>query len=134
PAGGTRIDFHRDPDRFAANAVFSMDGHGLFKLTRTRLPEFVDRLLKTTGWSRNDVDVVVPHQASPLALEHMVRRCGFPASRVVNTVRDTGNLVAASLPITLDTALRSGQIQPGAKVLMIGTSAGVSIGGATLQA
>ena len=48
-AGGTGIDFHRDPERFKAGATFQMDGHGLFKLTAKHFPGFVDRLA-TEGW------------------------------------------------------------------------------------
>lgn len=134
PAGGTRYDFHAEPDSFAANAHFRMEGHGLFRLTSERLPDFVERALAASGWRTSDVDLVVPHQASPLALAHMVKRCGFPAERVVNTVAETGNLVAASIPITLQTARQQKRLTPGAKVLMVGTSAGVSFGAALLTA
>ena len=133
-AGGTRYDFHSSRDEFEENAFFKMDGHALFKLTRNKLPKFIDRLLEASGWSRSDIDVVIPHQASPLALEHMIRKCGFAREKVVSTVRDTGNLVAASIPMTLDTARRDGRIRAGDKILLIGTSAGVSLGGATLTA
>jgi 3-oxoacyl-[acyl-carrier-protein] synthase-3 len=64
----------------------------------------------------------------------MIRKCGFARDRVVSTVKETGNLVAASIPMTLDTARREGRIRTGSKVMLIGTSAGVSIGGATLEA
>ncbi|MFN4183462.1 MAG: 3-oxoacyl-ACP synthase III family protein [Hyphomonas sp.] len=134
PAGGTRYDLHTNREAFEQNAFFRMDGHALFKLTRTKLPRFIERLLDRAGWRQEEVDLVIPHQASPLALEHMIRKCGFARDRVVSTVQQTGNLVAASIPMTLDTARRKGRITPGSKVLLIGTSAGVSIGGATLEA
>ena len=131
-AGGTRFDLKTDRLAFEQNCMFRMDGHSLFRLSRKRLPHFIQRLLERSGWTVDDIDAVVPHQASPLALQHMIRRCGFHSDRVVNTIRDTGNLVAASLPITLHTAREDGRIQPGSKILMIGTSAGVSVAGMTL--
>lgn len=134
PAGGTRYDFHEDRAAFEQNAFFRMDGHALFKLTRAKMPGFVEGLLSRAGWRQGEVDLVIPHQASPLALEHMVRKCGFAREQVVSTVKETGNLVAASIPMTLDTARREGRIRPGSKILLIGTSAGVSIGGAALEA
>lgn len=133
-AGGTRFDYEAEREAFEENSVFRMDGHSLFRLSRKRVPDFIFRLLKQTGWTTDDVDVVVPHQASPLALEHMIRTCGFSADRVINTVRETGNLVAASLPITLHRAIEMGRIKAGSRILMVGTSAGISIGGATLTA
>lgn len=131
-AGGTRFDLKTDREAFEQNSMFRMDGHSLFKLSRKRLPDFTQRLLERSGWTADDIDVVVPHQASPLALQHMIKRCGFHSDRVVNTVRETGNLVAASLPITLHKAREDGRIRPGSKILMIGTSAGVSVAGMTL--
>lgn len=133
-AGGTRFDFNEDRADFEANAYFRMDGHRLFKLTRHRIAGFIAGLLASAGWQPEDVDLVIPHQASPLALQHMARSCGFLPQQIVDTVRETGNLVAASLPTTLDLALRTGRISPGARLLMIGTSAGVSVAGATLTA
>lgn len=134
PAGGTRYDLHTNREDFEANAFFRMDGHALFKLTRAKLPDFIGRLLARAGWQQDEVDLVIPHQASPLALEHMIRKCGFARERIVSTIQQTGNLVAASIPMTLDTARREGRITKASKVLLIGTSAGVSIGGVTLQA
>ncbi len=131
-AGGTRFDFATEAKQFADHSVFRMDGHNLFRLSRKRVPEFVQGLLAKSGWQVDDVDLVVPHQASPLALEHMVRRCGFAPERVVDTVRQTGNLISASLPVTLHKAREERRIGEGAKVLMVGTSAGVSVAGMTL--
>lgn len=132
-AGGTRFDFQADPETFAAHALFRMDGPELFRLSAEKLPDFIDRLLDRLGWRKSDVDLVIPHQASPLALAHMSRRCGFPSDRVFDHVADTGNLVAASLPVALSSAREAGRIEPGMKILLVGTSAGVSLGGAGLE-
>lgn len=133
-SGGTRIDFHRDPNAFAANAWFEMDGHNLYRLSLQLLPEFVERVLANTGLTAGDLDLVVPHQASPLALRHAQVRCGFRPGRVVNIVADMGNQVAASLPIALHMARTTGRIDAGMKVLLLGSSAGLSFGGAMLSA
>ena len=133
PSGGTRYDFHKSPDAFAENAYFRMNGPELFGLTAAKLPDFLDRLLAEMGWTRDEVDLVIPHQASPLALAHMARRSGFARDRVFNQVTRTGNLVAASLPVALSSARQAGRIRPGMKILMIGTSAGVSLAGAGLE-
>jgi 3-oxoacyl-[acyl-carrier-protein] synthase-3 len=132
-AGGPRFDFQAEPEEFARNAVFRMDGKALFRVTHRHFPAFVDDLLAVAGWSLGDVDMVVPHQASPLALQHMVERTGFAAGRVVNIAATYGNQIAASIPTALDVAWREGRIGPGSRVLMLGTSAGVSFGGLALE-
>jgi 3-oxoacyl-[acyl-carrier-protein] synthase III len=132
-AGGTGIDIRKDPDRFMSASFFAMNGPELFRLTAKHYPGFVQRLLDEAGWSHDDVDLVVPHQASPMALQHLVKRCGFASSRVVNAVAHYGNQVAASLPTMLHLARNSQKVFGSAKVLLLGTSAGVSFGGLAIE-
>lgn len=131
-AGGTRFDFRKEPDTFAAHSIFAMDGKMLFRLAAQHFKGFVDDLLSRAGWRQDEVDLVVPHQASPAALAHMIRQTGFAQERVVNIAAEFGNQVAASIPFTFDAAKRAGRMRPGNKVLMLGTSAGVSFGGIAL--
>lgn len=132
-AGGTRFDFQKDRDAFAAHAVFHMDGKELFRVTHRYFPGFVDELLVKAGWDREEIDLVIPHQASPLALEHMIRETGMKRDRVVDIGRTYGNQIAASLPTALDIAWREGRIRPGMRLLLLGTSAGVTFGGLALE-
>ncbi|MDP3458697.1 MAG: 3-oxoacyl-[acyl-carrier-protein] synthase III C-terminal domain-containing protein [Hyphomonas sp.] len=132
-AGGTGIDFHADPEAFSRSAYFRMDGKTLYRITAAALPGFLDRLLEASGLRRADIDLVVPHQASPHALTHIVRRGGFAPERVFDRVRTLGNQVAASIPTALCMARAEGLIRPGMRVLLIGTSAGVSLAGAILE-
>ena len=129
-AGGTRFDFHAQADAFAAHSRFNMDGKVLFRLTAQHFVPFVDALLDDAGWDKEDIAMIIPHQASPMALAHMIRQCGFDPDRVVNICAEVGNQIAASIPFALHHA--KDRLRPGDKVLMLGTSAGVSFGGAAL--
>lgn len=128
-AGGTRYDYHRSPEEFAANSTFDMDGKNLYRITFQHFEGFLQRLLARAGWAVGDVDLVLPHQASVRALAHLVDRCGFAENKVVDLMRVYGNQVAASLPVVLDHALRSGRLKTGMRAVMLGTSAGLSLGG-----
>lgn len=132
-AGGTRLRVGDDAIAFAAGARFAMDGRGLYRLTRSHLPGFVDQLLARAGRGLGDVDCIVLHQASGQALDHMVAVLGLPPERVVRMLPDVGNLVAASLPTALHHAIASGRLERGATCLLLGTGAGVSLGGAVLR-
>lgn len=132
-AGGTRFDFQSEPNLFARHTLFQMNGSELFKITLKHFPAFVEELLDLAGWNKEDVSVVVPHQASPHALQHMANHLGFDPEKIVNLAANIGNQVAASLPFTLDWARREGQACPGSRLLMLGTSAGVSFSGLALQ-
>ncbi|MBN9221435.1 MAG: ketoacyl-ACP synthase III [Mesorhizobium sp.] len=133
-AGGTRFDFHRQPEEFSRNALFQMDGKELFRVTSRHFNGFVDELLQRAGWRHEDVGLIVPHQASPFALAHMARQTGFAAEKLVDISARYGNQIAASIPFALDIARKQGRVMPGTKVLFLGTSAGVSFGGMALEA
>ncbi|WP_395645461.1 3-oxoacyl-[acyl-carrier-protein] synthase III C-terminal domain-containing protein [Terricaulis sp.] len=133
-AGGTRYDFQHEREAFTANSEFAMQGMSLYRLSSEAAPGFIARLLDKAGWRQGDVDLVVPHQASPHALAHIIKRCGFAADHVVDFVAQIGNQVAASWPIAFHMAREQGRIEPGMKLLVLGTSAGVSLGGAAMVA
>ncbi|MEL6586004.1 MAG: 3-oxoacyl-[acyl-carrier-protein] synthase III C-terminal domain-containing protein [Pseudomonadota bacterium] len=129
-AGGTRLG----QDATQADMQFTMDGRALFALTRRHFGRFVGDMLAVDGLTLDALDVIVPHQASPSALGLMAAALKVPKARLVDLSVNHGNLVAASLPVTLDHARRAGLIAPGARVLMLGTAAGVTFGAALLEA
>ncbi len=132
-AGGTRFDFRDQAEEFAAHTQFAMEGKTLYRVVAQHFEAFVDELLARAGWRKADVDLVVPHQASPLALAHLSSRTGFAADRIVDISRDFGNQIAASIPTALDVARRTGRLSRGMKILLLGTSAGVSLGGLAME-
>ncbi|TGQ13110.1 ketoacyl-ACP synthase III [Mesorhizobium sp. M4B.F.Ca.ET.215.01.1.1] len=132
-SGGTRFDFHRQPEEFARHSLFHMDGKELFRVTARHFGGFVTELLQRAGWRHADVDLVVPHQASPFALAHMARQTGFAPEKLVDISARYGNQIAASIPFALDVARRGDRIASGARLLFLGTSAGVSFGGMALE-
>ena len=129
PGGGTRFHPTRIQGEFNPLATFQMDGKAVFRLVSQHLPGFLEQLLARAGRTVEQVDWIVPHQASQLAIEHMTRRLGLKPERVINIFSDHGNQVAASLPTALDLGISDGRIRRGDCVLLLGTGAGVSIGG-----
>lgn len=132
PAGGSRYHPSRINQPFIPLTTFRMDGKGVFKLASAHLPGFVDQLLERAALTRDELDWIVPHQASSLALSHLTKRLGFHGEKVINIFAEHGNQVAASLPTTLDMAIRDGRIRRGHRLLLLGTGAGLSLGGAVL--
>ena len=132
-AGGTRLRPQDGLDAFLAGARFRMDGPGVFKATARRFPEFAERLLGAAGVRTSDIDLIVPHQASAAALEHLRRALPGAGDRVVDIFSDHGNQIAASLPSALHAAIATGRLQRGDVALLVGTAAGVSLGGAVIR-
>jgi len=133
PAGGSRYHPTRTNQPFDELTKFRMDGKGVFKLAAAHLPAFVERLLKRAKLTRDQLDWIVPHQASQLAISHLSKRLGFAHNKMINIFAEHGNQVAASLPMALDIAIRDGRIQRGHRLLLLGAGAGLSLGGVVLE-
>jgi 3-oxoacyl-[acyl-carrier-protein] synthase III len=121
------------PVDYLTLAQFRMDGQAVFHLVARHLDEFVDALVRGAGLGRDDLTLVIPHQASHLGLRYLTRRLGFARDRVVNIYADHGNQVSASLPSALHAAIRGGRLRRGDTALLLGSGAGVSLGGIVLR-
>jgi 3-oxoacyl-[acyl-carrier-protein] synthase-3 len=128
-AGGTKIPpmlYRADeaPERY----LFKMDGPQAFKITADLMPGMLDRFLSETGLGLSDFKMIVPHQASGHALTLMRRRLQIDKDRWMMTFAQTGNMIAASIPYALHEAIKQNKIKRGDRVLLMGTSAGFSMG------
>ena len=108
--------------------LFEMDGRAVFKRSAATLPPFLEGMLAKAGLRLDAIDLVIPHQASPGALELMRRRLGLAPERWMTIAQDLGNTVAASIPLALDAAIAQGRLRRGDTALLLGTSAGFSVG------
>jgi 3-oxoacyl-[acyl-carrier-protein] synthase-3 len=131
PGGGMRRH-PSDPATRPEDNFFTMQGPRLFKMARHRVGDLVGDLLGQCGLGADDVDWVIPHQASGPALEALPK-LGFPQERIVNIIADYGNCIAASIPMALAHADHTGRLLRGDRVLLLGTGAGLSIAGALLR-
>lgn len=130
-SGGSR--FHRRGFPEHSEALFEMRGKALFALVGRHLPEFVDDLLAEAGVSRQELKLLIPHQASRQALDHVAAMLGFSDGRMVDVFGEFGNQVGASLPTALHFAIHRHGLQRGDKALLLGSGAGVSIGGIVFE-
>jgi 3-oxoacyl-[acyl-carrier-protein] synthase-3 len=130
--GGTRVHSRNfsvnSTEQDDARFLFSMDGRKVFKQASEHLPAFAAKLEELTGLNLKDYDYVVPHQASASAMDLMRRKLGIPVEKFANIVEQYGNMIAASIPLALSLGIESGKVKRGSNVLLLGTSAGFSIG------
>jgi 3-oxoacyl-[acyl-carrier-protein] synthase-3 len=133
PAGGSRYHPRRGLNEpFDPLTVFHMEGKAVFKLASAALPDFTSKLLADAGVRMKDLAAVVPHQASQLALTHLSRRLDISSGQLVDIFADYGNQVAASLPTALHLSLSNGRVRRGDTILLLGTGAGLTMGGMVL--
>ena len=126
-SGGSR--YHRRGIPEHSEALFEMRGRPLFALVARELPAFVEGLLAAAGVAREEIDLLIPHQASRQALDHGAKLLGFDDGRMIDVFGEFGNQVAASLPTALHFAIHRGRLRRGEKALLLGTGAGVTLGG-----
>jgi 3-oxoacyl-[acyl-carrier-protein] synthase-3 len=130
--GGGVTKFPNAPDTSHEDNRFHMSGTRLFRAAMINIPPMIERLFQQTGLGVKDIDLVVPHQPSRPGIESL-QRWGFPKEKVVDIISEYGNCIAASMPMALATAHADRRLRRGAKVLLIGTGAGMSIGTAILE-
>ncbi|PZU45212.1 MAG: 3-oxoacyl-ACP synthase [Sphingomonas sp.] len=111
-----------------------MKGREVFRHAVANLAAVTFEVLEDAGLSAQDVDWIVPHQANARILEATARKLGLPMERVIMTVSGHANTSAASVPLALDAAVRSGRIKPGDLCLLEAMGGGFTWGAVLLRA
>ena len=124
--GGGTNKHPQDPETSLADNLFTMDGPAVYKIARKEVYRMMLKTMKTTRLKREDVDWVIPHQASGKAVDAYISTGGFAKEKVVSIISEFGNCVAASVPMAFATAVQDGRIKRGNLLLFIGTGAGLS--------
>ena len=130
--GGTNLHPHDEETNFADN-LFSMNGPMIYKMARKTVYNQIQLDLKNNNLKVDDINLVIPHQASGLAIKAYSKYGGFKESKVVNILAKTGNCVAASLPLALAIAYEENRIKRGDLIYFIGTGAGLSVASCLLR-
>jgi 3-oxoacyl-[acyl-carrier-protein] synthase-3 len=90
-----------------------MDGRNVFKNASERMPEAVRVALSHNGLNVDDIALLIPHQANDRISQMVAHSLKIPLEKVARNIDRYGNTTAASIPIALDEAARSGRIKPG---------------------
>ncbi len=133
PGAGSRLPPDRHDGDYRDVCTFRMDGKRLYRAAAEHFDRFVGALLDDAGMTLAQIDRVIPHQASELGMAHIFRRIALPRERIENIFAEHGNQVAASLPTALHHARQRGTLRAGNTALLIGTAAGVTLGGVVLR-
>jgi 3-oxoacyl-[acyl-carrier-protein] synthase-3 len=141
PAGGAR-----QPHSTATSAE-STDGNGnrrsleqihmkgmeVLAFAQREVPSAVHLLLRREGITVADLDLVVFHQASQVALDYLGRALRIPPHKLYSNIDRVGNTVSASLPIALRDAETEDKLHHGDRVLLVGFGVGLSWGACLIR-
>ena len=113
--------------------LLKMDGQAVFKLAVGVLDSAARAALSKAGRTEADIDWLIPHQANLRIMQGTAKKLKLPLDKVVVTVDQHGNTSAASIPLALDTAVRSGKIAKGDTLMLEGVGGGFTWGAVLLD-
>lgn len=132
PGGGTKMGTtHQTIDD--RQHFFKMKGNELFKVAVRSMADISAEMLTKCGYTVDDVDIVIPHQANQRITDAVASRLNVPEEKVYSNIAEHGNTSSASIPIAMDECIQSGRIKEGSLVLLTAFGGGVTWGGTVLR-
>jgi 3-oxoacyl-[acyl-carrier-protein] synthase III len=132
PGGGTKLGTtHETIDN--GMHFFKMKGNELFKVAVRSMADISAEMLEKAGYTVDDIDLVIPHQANQRITDAVASRLGVPEEKVYSNIAEHGNTSSASIPIALDECMQDGKIKEGDLVLLTAFGGGVTWGGTVIR-
>ena len=132
PVGGTRTPLTKE-NIDKGDQYIKMEGNEVFKSAVRSMGDAATRALKEANISAEQIDLLIPHQANIRIIEATAKRLKLPMEKVFVNIDKYGNTSAASIPIALDEARKSGRIKPGDITLLVAFGAGFTWGSAVIR-
>jgi 3-oxoacyl-[acyl-carrier-protein] synthase-3 len=127
PAGGSRIP--ASPESVEKNLHYiSMAGGEVFKFAVRVMNSATEAVLEKSGVRKEEIDLLVPHQANKRIIDAAIQRFGLSEDKVVINLDRYGNMSSASIPVALDEAVEEGRLKEGDNVVLVGFGGGLTWG------
>ena len=110
-----------------------MNGNFVFKHAVVRFPEVITEALEANNYTKDDIDLLIPHQANLRISQFVQRKMELPEDKVFNNIMSKGNTTAASIPIALSEAWEQGKIKDGDLVCLAAFGSGFTWASALIR-
>lgn len=117
----------------AGDQYIRMNGREVYRFVVSSCVEMLEEALKSNDLSPEDIDLFIPHQANAVMLEFVKKKVGLTNARMFINIDKYGNTSSASIPMALHDAVRSGEVEKGQLVLLMGFGGGLSSGYAIIR-
>jgi 3-oxoacyl-[acyl-carrier-protein] synthase-3 len=125
PAGGSRQP--TSAETVAGRLHFiHMNGNEVYKFAVKVMGESANKALENANLTAADITYLVPHQANIRIIQAAAKRLGLPMEKVIVNVDKYGNTSAASIPLALDEAVKSGRVKNGDVLVLVGFGGGLT--------
>jgi len=125
PAGGSRMPATKETVERNLHSIF-MDGGEVFKFAVKIMANASFEALQRANIQKEDLDLLIPHQANIRIIESAAKRLELPPEKVFVNLHKFGNMSAASIPVALDEASAIGKLKKGNTVLLVAFGAGLT--------
>ena len=112
----------------AAETKPFMNGNQVFRHAVQRFPEVTLEILQQNGYAKEDLNLLIPHQANLRITRYIQEQLGLPDEKIVSNIERFGNTTAASIPIALSEANREGRLKPNDLVCLTAFGSGFTWG------
>ena len=112
----------------SGDVVPIVEGRKVYALAVTFMPQVTLEILERNGLTRDDLDLVIMHQANLRINEGVQKRLDLPDEKVFNNIQNYGNTTAGTIPIAFHEALEQGRAKPGDLVCFVGLGSGLNWG------
>ena len=124
---------HVSGGQVLGSPLLTMDGQAVFKLAVGVLDSAARAVLAKANLTASDIDWLIPHQANIRIMHSTARKLRIPLEKLIVTVDQHGNTSAASIPLALDEAVRSGKVKKGDVLMLEGVGGGFTWGAVLLK-
>lgn len=129
PAGGSRRPATRETVENNLHYI-QMTGSEVFKFAVRVMNSATEKVLDKAGLTKENIDLLVPHQANLRIIDSAIKRFGLSEDKVAINVDRYGNMSSASIPVALDEAVEEGRLKEGDNVVLVGFGGGLTWGAA----
>lgn len=133
PAGGSRLPASFETINQKLHYLKMENGNEVFKSAIKIMEEGIFKILEKCNLTPDDIDLFIPHQANYRIISALSKRLELTNEKVFINVDKYGNTSAASIPMALDEAIKSGRVKDGSKVLMVAFGAGLTMASAIIK-
>lgn len=105
-----------------------MNGREVFRHAVQKISGVIEETLVATGYSADEIDLYVPHQANARILDGIAKKLNVSPEKIMMTLSRHGNTSAASIPLALAAAVEEHRVKEGNLVLMEAMGGGLTWG------
>lgn len=132
PAGGSLIPSSEESVKNKLHFI-KMEGNSVFKFAIKAMTKSSKKVMEDINFTIKDIDYLIPHQANMRIIEGACKRLEIDKDKVCINLDKYGNMSAASIPVALDEAVRSGKIKKNDNIILVGFGGGLTWGATLIK-